>query len=205
MFARPALDREALAAAARKEPLLFLWPEYCLPDTDLPQPNLQDWPETCVALRLLRAFFLVDSDDRMNPLTQIKNTQKASQREIAQGVGDSASWHAKFKHSAYIFTGGLSYDLTEGDLLAVFAQYGEIVDVNLVRDKDTGQPFHFALIGHPPPPPALRCNPHLKAASRGSICDPLHAEKVLTTVLEATATCGAPRRVTPGQNAYAGA
>ena len=75
----------------------------------------------------------------MNPLTQIKNTQKASQREIADGVADSASWHAKFKHSAYIFVGGLDYTLTEGDLLAVFAQYGEIVDVNLVRDQDTGK------------------------------------------------------------------
>ena len=69
----------------------------------------------------------------MNPLTQIKNTQKVTRAEIAAGVGDSASWHAKFKHSAYIFAGGLSYTLTEGDLLAVFAQYGEIVDVNMVR------------------------------------------------------------------------
>lgn len=74
----------------------------------------------------------------MNPLTQIKNTQKASKYEIAQGFGDSASWHARFKHSAYIFAGGLSYDLTEGDLLAIFAQYGELVDINLVKDKDTG-------------------------------------------------------------------
>ena len=69
----------------------------------------------------------------MNPLTQIKNTQKASKFEIASGLSEAASWHAKFKHSAYIFAGGLPYDLTEGDLLAVFAQYGEIVDVNLVR------------------------------------------------------------------------
>jgi RNA-binding motif protein, X-linked 2 len=72
----------------------------------------------------------------MNPLTQIKNTQKATQREIAAGFSESASWHAKFKHSAYIFTGGIPYDLTEGDILAVFAQYGEIVDVNLVRENN---------------------------------------------------------------------
>ena len=64
---------------------------------------------------------------------QIKNTQKISKAEIAAGYADSQSWHARFKHSAYIFTGGLPYGLTEGDLLAVFSQYGEIVDVNLVR------------------------------------------------------------------------
>lgn len=69
----------------------------------------------------------------MNPLTQIKNTQKATKREIALGLSESASWHAKFRHSAYIFTGGLDYELTEGDVLAVFAQYGEIVDLHLVR------------------------------------------------------------------------
>lgn len=58
----------------------------------------------------------------MNPLTQIKNTQKITRAEHAAGVGDSASWHARFKHSAYVFAGGLPYELTEGDVLAVFAQ-----------------------------------------------------------------------------------
>jgi RNA-binding motif X-linked protein 2 len=33
----------------------------------------------------------------------------------------------------------LSFDLTEGDILAVFSQYGEIVDVNLVRNDETGK------------------------------------------------------------------
>ena len=32
-----------------------------------------------------------------------------------------------------------SFDLTEGDILAVFSQYGEIVDVNLVRNEETGK------------------------------------------------------------------
>jgi RNA-binding motif X-linked protein 2 len=84
----------------------------------------------------------------MNPLTQIKNTQKATQREISSGLSESASWHARFRHSAYIFAGGLDYELTEGDLLAVFAQYGEILDVNLVRDKDNGKSKGFAFLAY---------------------------------------------------------
>ncbi|KAK9830093.1 hypothetical protein WJX72_009752 [[Myrmecia] bisecta] len=84
----------------------------------------------------------------MNPLTQIKNTQKASKAEIAAGFSESASWHARFKHSAYIFAGGLPYDLTEGDLLAVFAQYGELVHVDLVKDKDTGKSRGFAFLAY---------------------------------------------------------
>jgi RNA-binding motif protein, X-linked 2 len=74
----------------------------------------------------------------MNPLTQIRNTQRASKAEIDLGIGDRSSWHARFKHSAYVFTGGLPFELTEGDVLAVFSQYGEVVDVHLVRDKTTG-------------------------------------------------------------------
>ncbi|GIL56167.1 hypothetical protein Vafri_11581 [Volvox africanus] len=84
----------------------------------------------------------------MNPLTQIKNTQKATKREIDAGIQDSASWHAQFKHSAYIFTGGLDYELTEGDLLAVFSQYGEIVDLHLIRHKDTGKSKGFAFLAY---------------------------------------------------------
>ncbi|CAI5972090.1 unnamed protein product [Closterium sp. NIES-64] len=84
----------------------------------------------------------------MNPLTQIKNTQKITARETARGVSDEASWHAKYKESAYVYVGGLPYDLTEGDLLAVFAQYGEIMDVNLVRDKSTGKSKGFAFLAY---------------------------------------------------------
>ncbi|EFJ40351.1 hypothetical protein VOLCADRAFT_69624, partial [Volvox carteri f. nagariensis] len=79
---------------------------------------------------------------------QIKNTQKATKREIEAGIQDSASWHAQFKHSAYVFAGGLDYELTEGDLLAVFSQYGEIVDLNLIRHKDTGKSKGFAFIAY---------------------------------------------------------
>lgn len=84
----------------------------------------------------------------MNPLTQIKNTQKITKQEIQLGLFEKASWHDRFKHSAYIFAGGLDYDLTEGDLLAVFAQYGELVDVHLVRDKASGKSKGFAFLAY---------------------------------------------------------
>jgi RNA-binding motif protein, X-linked 2 len=82
----------------------------------------------------------------MNYLTQIKNTQAATMREIESGMSESASWHARFKHSAYVFAGGLPFNMTEGDVLAVFSQYGEVVDVNIVRHEDTGKSRGFAFI-----------------------------------------------------------
>ncbi|XP_008785368.1 zinc finger CCCH domain-containing protein 25 [Phoenix dactylifera] len=84
----------------------------------------------------------------MNPLTLVKRTQKINSTEAALGISEEASWHARYKDSAYIFVGGIPYDLTEGDLLAVFAQYGEIVDVNLVRDKSTGKSKGFAFLAY---------------------------------------------------------
>ena len=84
----------------------------------------------------------------MNPLTQIRNTQNATKAEIELGIGDKSSWHARFKHSAYVFTGGLPYELTEGDILAVFSQCGEVVDVHLVRDKKTGKSKGFAFLAY---------------------------------------------------------
>ncbi|CAN8254948.1 unnamed protein product [Cochlearia groenlandica] len=84
----------------------------------------------------------------MNPLTLVKRIQSINAKESDLGISEEASWHAKYKNSAYVFVGGLPYDLTEGDLLAVFAQYGEVVDVNLIRDKATGKSKGFAFLAY---------------------------------------------------------
>lgn len=84
------------------------------------------------------------------------------------------------RRRSYIYAGGLPYDLTEGDLLAIFSQarglralvtrgigllasrcpwlwtegvaalrqYGEVVDVNLVRDAETGKGKGFAFLAY---------------------------------------------------------
>ncbi|XP_010454294.1 PREDICTED: zinc finger CCCH domain-containing protein 42-like [Camelina sativa] len=84
----------------------------------------------------------------MNLLTMVKLTQRINAKELDLGISDEASWHAKFKDSAYVYVGRSPYDLTEGDLLAVFEQYGEVVDVNLVRDKGTGKSKGFAFVAY---------------------------------------------------------
>ncbi|XP_046742106.1 RNA-binding motif protein, X-linked 2 [Diprion similis] len=80
----------------------------------------------------------------MNPLTNVKNITKLGEQELVRN--SKSSWHDKYKDSAWIFVGGLPYDLTEGDVITVFSQYGEIVNINLVRDKDTGKPKGFGFI-----------------------------------------------------------
>ena len=45
-----------------------------------------------------------------------------------------------------IFVGNLSYDTTQDDLEATFAQFGNVERINIVRDRDTGQPRGFAFV-----------------------------------------------------------
>uniref|UniRef100_A0A6M2DME1 RNA-binding motif protein, X-linked 2 n=1 Tax=Xenopsylla cheopis TaxID=163159 RepID=A0A6M2DME1_XENCH len=80
----------------------------------------------------------------MNPLTNMKNVQKLSAQELSRSL--KTSWHDQYKDSAWIFVGGLPYDLTEGDIICVFSQYGEIVNINLIRDKATGKQKGFCFL-----------------------------------------------------------
>ena len=47
-----------------------------------------------------------------------------------------------------IYVGNLSFETTDNDLRELFGQYGEVHDVNLIADRQTGSPrgFGFAEI-----------------------------------------------------------
>ncbi|RIB08329.1 hypothetical protein C2G38_1982989, partial [Gigaspora rosea] len=75
-----------------------------------------------------------------------KEIQRINSQEIERNISASASWHAQYKDSPYVFVANVPFDLTEGDLIAVFSQYGEILDIQLARDKSTGQSKGFAFL-----------------------------------------------------------
>ncbi|KAL7668588.1 hypothetical protein ACOME3_009285 [Neoechinorhynchus agilis] len=52
----------------------------------------------------------------------------------------------KRKHSAWIYIGGISFDLSEGDIICVFSQYGEVVNINLIRDRKTQRSRGFCFL-----------------------------------------------------------
>mmetsp|Transcript_11505 Transcript_11505/g.23410 ORF Transcript_11505/g.23410 Transcript_11505/m.23410 type:complete len:336 (-) Transcript_11505:117-1124(-) len=56
------------------------------------------------------------------------------------------SWHAQYKDSAYVYVGGLSDGLSEGDVIVICSQFGEVVDINMPRDRKTGKTKGFAFI-----------------------------------------------------------
>ncbi|CAI5717242.1 unnamed protein product [Peronospora destructor] len=79
----------------------------------------------------------------MNVVAEI---QHLNERELELNVPLSGSWHQKYRESAWIFIGGLPFELSEGDVLCVLSQFGEIEDIYLVRDGKTGKSKGFAFI-----------------------------------------------------------
>lgn len=77
-----------------------------------------------------------------------KTIKNFTETELKKGVNVSGSWHEQYQDSAYIFVGNLNYEMNEGDIAIVFSQYGEIVDVHLIRDKSTGKSKGFAFLAY---------------------------------------------------------
>ncbi|KAI4246171.1 MAG: hypothetical protein L6R40_002124 [Gallowayella cf. fulva] len=76
----------------------------------------------------------------------IREIQRLNKLELENGVPPEASWHRDHADSAYIYIGGLPFDLSEGDIITIFSQYGEPTFVKLVRDKETGKSKGFAFL-----------------------------------------------------------
>ena len=72
---------------------------------------------------------------------------RINEEELKKGyVNTPATWHSKYANSAWVYMGNLPHELTEGDILCVMSQWGEIDDINLVRDEDTGKSRGFGFL-----------------------------------------------------------
>ena len=80
-------------------------------------------------------------------MNTIREIEKINQQELDRDIaGTSASWHSQFANSAWVYVGNLDHQLTEGDVLCVMSQYGEVEDIHLVREEDTGKSRGFAFL-----------------------------------------------------------
>nr|POE88271.1 u2 snrnp component ist3 [Quercus suber] len=79
-------------------------------------------------------------------MQSIRQIEKLNAAELASVVPPSASWHTDYRDSAYVYIGGLPFALSEGDVLAVFSQFGNPVHIHLVRDQETGKSRGFCFL-----------------------------------------------------------
>mmetsp|Transcript_27400 Transcript_27400/g.40171 ORF Transcript_27400/g.40171 Transcript_27400/m.40171 type:complete len:244 (-) Transcript_27400:372-1103(-) len=77
----------------------------------------------------------------------IREIQRINEEELKQGLaGTSASWHAKYENSAWVYAGNLPHNLSEGDVICILSQCGEVEDIHLVRDEETGKSKGFCFL-----------------------------------------------------------
>ncbi|KAL8939184.1 MAG: hypothetical protein Q9211_002850 [Gyalolechia sp. 1 TL-2023] len=79
-------------------------------------------------------------------MNTVREIQRLNKLELDNGVAPEASWHRDHADSAYIYIGGLPYNLSEGDIVTIFSQFGEPTFVKLVRDRETGKSKGFAYL-----------------------------------------------------------
>ena len=81
----------------------------------------------------------------MNVIAEIT---RINEQELKHGIhgGKEGSWHNKYRDSAWCYLGGLSTEFSEGDVICLMSQWGEVEDVNLVRDKSTNKPLGYCFV-----------------------------------------------------------
>jgi RNA-binding motif X-linked protein 2 len=79
-------------------------------------------------------------------MNSVRAIQQLNKRELESAIGTEGSWHTDYRDTAFINIGGLPFELSEGDIITIFSQYGEPVWVKLARDKETGKSRGFAWI-----------------------------------------------------------
>jgi RNA-binding motif protein, X-linked 2 len=55
----------------------------------------------------------------------IREIEKLNEKELQRGTM-RGSWHEEYKDSAWVFVGGLPFELTEGDVLCFMSQWGDV-------------------------------------------------------------------------------
>ncbi|PRP81641.1 hypothetical protein PROFUN_01148 [Planoprotostelium fungivorum] len=78
-------------------------------------------------------------------MNKVRAIEKLNEKEMSLGLaGGEGSWHDRYKDSAYIYVGGLDFNFTEGDIICVFSQYGDIIDINMPKsDEGVSKGFCF--------------------------------------------------------------
>lgn len=79
-------------------------------------------------------------------MQSVRQIARLNDLELQKCVPPNASWHTDYRDTAYIHIGGLPFELSEGDVLTIFSQYGNPVHLNLARDKETGKSRGFAFL-----------------------------------------------------------
>jgi RNA recognition motif-containing protein len=87
----------------------------------------------------------------------------AAERKILLAARDAAQETAGFK----MFIGGLPYEVSEEELSALFAEHGELKEVHIATDRETGKSKGFAFVTYASHADGKKALPSLKGLKVG--------------------------------------
>ena len=79
-------------------------------------------------------------------MNAIRATAALNQRELDAAIPISASWHVDYRDTAWLYVGGFPPELSEGDIITIFSQYGNPTHLNLIRERETGKSKGFGFL-----------------------------------------------------------
>ncbi|XP_055474027.1 RNA-binding motif protein, X-linked 2 isoform X2 [Psammomys obesus] len=77
-----------------------------------------------------------------------RNNPNLSKSEVCNGGSHKNGGRERLNNFPRATTRELPYELLEGDIICVFSQHRDIVNMNLVRDKKPGKSKGFCLVCH---------------------------------------------------------
>ena len=73
---------------------------------------------------------------------------RLSEHELQTKPKFQNSWHYQYRSSAYIYVGNFESELTEGDLIVAMSQFGEVVDIEMGRNRETGKSMGYCFLAY---------------------------------------------------------
>ncbi|EDR21934.1 U2 snRNP component IST3, putative [Entamoeba dispar SAW760] len=80
-----------------------------------------------------------------------KNISKLSEQDLEYSCKYEDSWHYKYKNNNEIYIGGIANELNEGDIIIVFSQFGEVIDINMPWNNDEDEHKGFCFLKYKDP------------------------------------------------------
>lgn len=78
----------------------------------------------------------------------MRNINLLNEKELSLGLIGKGSWHEEFKNSPYIYIGNLPLDIEESYLRSIFAQWGTINDLDMIKDRESKKFKGFAFLSY---------------------------------------------------------
>ena len=82
---------------------------------------------------------------------RIRQIENQNEQDLKYNRTYEESWHWKYRENNEIYISGISKELNEGDIIVVFSQYGEVIDIEMPWNEDGNEHFGYCLLTYKDP------------------------------------------------------